>query len=104
MTFKYKLTKPIEKLDYRAWSLSWSMPDYLYNMLQQKSCLVQHTPNAFFEPIDKRFKDVWEYQLTDRHQLMLDIAGAQTHGLWFRLFSRTLYINRRWYYPKEDTV
>lgn len=104
MTFRYKLTKPIEKLNYRTWSISWSMPEDLYNILRQHSCLVEHTPDGFIDPISNVVRDVWEYELTDRQQLMLDLAGAQAHDLWHTLYSKTIYINRRRYYPKEDTV
>lgn len=107
MTFRYKLTKPIEKFNYQTWSISWSlsmeMPEHLFNMLQQYSCLVEHSPDAFFEPISNRLTDVWEYELTDQHKLLLDLAGAQTHDLWHRLFGKTLYIERRRTHLKEDT-
>jgi len=111
MTFKFKLTDNIETLDL-LWASTRTCPEDLCDLLKQQSRLVNFTPQAIYQPgvvvdLDGNrtsdvYLNVWEYELTDRQQQMLNVAGAEYCDLWKGLDSRTDYINDQMKSTKEE--
>lgn len=102
MTFKFKLTKPIESL--RKFEPTRTCTEELRNLLKQHSRLVDCTPQAIYQSgvvIDSdgnrtaNWLDVWEYELTERQQQMLNVAGAEHHNLWRGFKGGTAYIDEQ---------
>ena len=90
MTVKFKLTKPVEYLG--PYDLIQTCPEDLCNLVIEQSRLVNYTPRAIFQPgvvldwegngTGDSWLGVWEYELTERQQQMLNVAGAELHNLW----------------------
>ena len=103
MTVKFKLTKPVESLG--PYDLTRTCTEELRNLVKQQSRLVNYTPRAIFQGgleisslgdrIINKYLDVWEYELTERQQQMLNIAGAELHNLWRGFEGGNAYIDKQ---------
>lgn len=112
MTFKFKLTKPIESLG--PYDLNLTCTEDLRNLLKQQSRLVNYTPRAIYQEgivvgndrsrTHNSYLDVWEYELTNRQQQMLNVAGAELHNLWRGLEGRNLYIDQEIKWTQENSL
>jgi len=106
MTFKFKLTRPIT--DMGEFSPTRSCPEYLRDLLKSQSRLVSYTPQAIHHitypsPVldadgncragTDWYEDIWEYELTERQQQMMDAVGARIHHIWQGLQGHTDYVN-----------